>query len=71
VELYDLPHSNGAVKLLHFFVDRYLAVEPQGFPGKRARDTSIGKYQSGLSAEELATVLDIAGPTMARLGYHA
>jgi hypothetical protein len=33
------------------------------------RYTSIGKHTSGLAARDLAIVMDIAGPTMARLGY--
>ncbi len=48
---------------------RWLGVNPAGFPEKMVRNTSIGKYKSGLSDEELATVINIAGPTMGRLGY--
>jgi hypothetical protein len=48
---------------------RWLGVDPAGFPEKMVRNTSIGKYKSGLSDEELATVINIAGPTMERLGY--
>jgi hypothetical protein len=33
------------------------------------RPTSIGKYQSGLTAAELESVMVLAGPTLARLGY--
>jgi len=46
-----------------------LGVEPAGFPKEMIRAANIGKYKSGLSDEELATVMAIAGPTMARLGY--
>ena len=48
---------------------RWLEVNPVGFPEKRIRYTSIGKYKKGLLDEELAIVIKIAGPTMARLGY--
>ncbi len=48
---------------------RWLGVNPAGFPEKRIRDTSIGKYKKGLSDEELSIVMNIAGPTMMRLGY--
>jgi hypothetical protein len=44
-------------------------VDLGGFPAATIRDNSIGKYANGLSGEELATVMDIAGPTMARHGY--
>ena len=49
---------------------RYLGVDPLKFPIQMIRDTNIGKYKQGLTSEELETVLRIAGPTMARLGYH-
>jgi hypothetical protein len=48
---------------------RWLGVEFAGFPKERIRDNSIGKYKNGLTDEELKTVMEIAGPTMARLGY--
>jgi hypothetical protein len=47
----------------------WLGVDPTGFPKEIIRDTSIGKYSTGLSDEELATVMKVAGPTMCRLGY--
>ncbi len=47
----------------------WLCVDPDGFPSDWVKMTSIGKYKNGLSGEELATVMDIAGPAMARLGY--
>jgi len=53
-------------------VARWLAVDPAGFAEARIRSVataSVGKYRTGLTQEELATVLHIAGPTMARLGY--
>jgi hypothetical protein len=48
---------------------RWLGVDPGGFAKSMVRDSSIGKYKTRLSREELATVMEIAGPTMARLGY--
>ena len=50
-------------------LSNWLGVDPSGFRTRLIRDTSIGKYRSGLTDEELATVMEIAGPTMARLGY--
>jgi hypothetical protein len=47
----------------------WLDIDPAGFKGEMIQTTSIGKYQTGLTATELETVLDIAGPTMARLAY--
>jgi hypothetical protein len=48
---------------------KWLSVDPGGFPAHIIRDASVGKYKSGLSDNELAAVMEIAGPTMARLGY--
>jgi len=47
----------------------WLGVDPAGFPAHIIRESSIGKYKSGLTEEELAAVIKIAGPTMERLGY--
>jgi len=47
----------------------WLGVNPAGFSEKKIRYTSIGKYKKGLSDEELEIVMNIAGSTMARLGY--
>ncbi|MGE0682991.1 MAG: sulfotransferase [Candidatus Binatia bacterium] len=47
----------------------WLGVSPQEFSIQPVRDTSVGKHKKGLSADELSVVLEIAGPTMARLGY--
>jgi hypothetical protein len=33
------------------------------------RTDSISKYKQGLTEEELADVIEIAGPTMEQLGY--
>ena len=47
----------------------WLGVDPRGFPAGWVRKSSVGKYRSGLTAGELKETLDIAGPTMQRLGY--
>lgn len=47
----------------------WLGIDASGFKDEGVRDTSIGKYARGLTAEELAAVTDIAGPTMERHGY--
>ncbi len=47
----------------------WLGVDPAGFPLHIVRDTSIGKHKDELSAEALKTIMEIAGPAMARLGY--
>ena len=47
----------------------WLGVDSTGFDAGVIRDTSIGKYKSGLSDEDLTTVMDVAGPTMAKMGY--
>jgi sulfotransferase family protein len=51
----------------------WLGVDSSGFPTwivRSIRDTSVGKYKTKLTDEELKTVMEIAGPTMARLGYY-
>lgn len=53
-------------------VAQWLAVDPEGFAEARIRSVapaSVGKYRTGLTPDELATVMHVAGPTMARLGY--
>ena len=50
-------------------ISAWLNVDPQGFPIELFRTNSIGKYQDGLTTAELNAVLEIAGPTMLRLGY--
>jgi hypothetical protein len=50
----------------------WLGIDSSGFSEsmiRSIRNTGIGKYKTGLSEEELKTVMEIAGPTMARLGY--
>jgi len=51
---------------------KWLGVDSSGFSERiirSIRNTDIGKYKTGLTDEELKTVMDIAGPTMVRLGY--
>ena len=48
---------------------KYLGVSPEGFQTKIAKKTSIGKYKRGLTSEELASVMEIAGPTLQKLNY--
>ncbi|HET6363084.1 MAG TPA: sulfotransferase [Gemmatimonadota bacterium] len=50
----------------------WLGVDPAGFPEasiRSVRDNGIGKHRNGLSEQEMEAVMNIAGPTMARLGY--
>lgn len=46
-----------------------IGVDPAGFPTDMIDPGSIGKYKKGLTPEELDTVMEVAGPTMERLGY--
>jgi len=48
---------------------RWLGVDPDGFDGSAIRQDAIGKHRQGLSREQLADTLRIAGPTMDALGY--
>jgi hypothetical protein len=47
----------------------YLNVDACQFDPHIVRSTSIGKYEHGLSDEQLEPIMDIAGPTLTRLGY--
>ena len=47
----------------------WLGVDPADFSTEIIRDTGVGKYNIGLSDKELVTVMEVAGPTMSRLGY--
>ncbi|MGE0682992.1 MAG: sulfotransferase, partial [Candidatus Binatia bacterium] len=47
----------------------WLKVDPKGFRQSIVRETNIGKFKAGLSAEEVDLILKIAGPTMRKLGY--
>lgn len=53
---------------LRRFAD-WLGVDPSGFRAVGIHDTSIGKHALGLTPEELSAVIEIAGPSMERLGY--
>jgi hypothetical protein len=46
-----------------------LDIDPDRFPMRWLRSDRIGKHVRGLTPEELATVMRLAGPTMERLGY--
>jgi hypothetical protein len=51
---------------------KWLGVDSSGFSESiisNIRNTDIGIYKTGLTDEELETVVKIAGPIMARLGY--
>ncbi len=48
---------------------QWFDVDPARFPVQKIQSTNVSKYKSGLSDEELASVMEVAGPTMARLGY--
>ena len=50
-------------------ISQWLGVDPAGFEITRISSRSIGNYRNGLTEDELATVMDIATPTMSRLGY--
>jgi hypothetical protein len=53
-------------------VAEWLGVDGEGYSAEllsSVQSQSIGKYRTGLSADELALVMDLAEPTMARLGY--
>jgi len=47
----------------------WLGVDPEGFRPGIIRAGSVGKYRRGLSEQEVADILAVAGPTMERLGY--
>jgi hypothetical protein len=47
----------------------WLGMTPVGFPLQQVRASSIGKYQQGLTENEIAQVETVAGATLHRLGY--
>ena len=47
----------------------YLDVAPEGFKARRVVATKIGGHRTGLTPDEIADVLQVAGPTMEHLGY--
>jgi hypothetical protein len=50
-------------------ISEWLGIDPAGFDVGQITGRSIGKYKRGLTQAETDTVVKIAGPTMARLGY--
>jgi hypothetical protein len=48
---------------------QWLGVDPAGFDWENVYATSVGSHKSDLTPEELDAFMEIAGPTMARLGY--
>lgn len=50
-------------------ISQWLDIDPSGFETQHISNRSIGKYRRGLTPAEIDTVMEIAGPTMARLGY--
>ena len=59
---------NSPRTVLSQIADR-LRVDAAGFPTAQISHRSIGKFKSGLTADELNDVIAIAGPTMTRLQY--
>jgi hypothetical protein len=47
----------------------YLGIDPEGFRIQLVHDRSIGKSEQGLTPQERSAVLEVAGKTLARLGY--
>jgi hypothetical protein len=47
----------------------WLGVRPDGFPAHLVHDASVGKHRAGLTPVELEQVMEVAGPTLARMGY--
>lgn len=50
-------------------IAEWLGIDRPGFDVQHISDRSIGKYRRGLTPAEIDTVMEIAGPTMARIGY--
>ena len=48
---------------------RWLGVPSSGFEVDSIQTSNIGKYKLGLTHGEVDSVMDVAGPTMERLGY--
>ena len=47
----------------------YLGVDPDGFDYSKIRRSSVSRYRTGLSPEEIYQIEEIAGQTMESLGY--
>lgn len=50
-------------------IAEWLGIDRLGFDVQHISDRSIGKYRRGLTQAEIDAVMEIAGPTMARIGY--
>ncbi len=50
-------------------IAKWLGVDASDFPIGQIRDTSIGKYKSGLTGDEVNDVMAVAGPALERLQY--
>lgn len=48
---------------------KYLDVDPDGFKPEMIKSSSVGKYKEMLTEQQIADVLEVAGPTLERLGY--
>jgi hypothetical protein len=48
---------------------KWLGVDPAGFNWEDVHATSVGNHKSDLTRSELDEFMEIAGPTMTRLGY--
>lgn len=47
----------------------WLDIDPAGFPQDMVRTDRSGKYKTGLTAEEIASINDIVGPSLVDAGY--
>jgi hypothetical protein len=50
-------------------IAQWLGVDAERLPADLLHGSSVGRHEIGLPDSELSTVLDVAGPTMERLGY--
>jgi hypothetical protein len=50
-------------------IGRWIGVDPGGFRSDIVKVDRVGKHVSGLTEEEIESVLTIAGPAMQRMGY--
>ena len=47
----------------------WLGIDPGGFEVRRVHDSSVGRHRESLSTGEIDRILQVAGPTIERLGY--
>nr|MBN1230025.1 sulfotransferase [Anaerolineae bacterium] len=47
----------------------YLGIDPGGFDYSDITNASVGKYTQELTTQQLAEFMEVAGPTLERLGY--